>query len=85
MSAHAPSANSAPYKLLGIYGQPVETTIDFVLPSRRTETIRYGDKWFSSLRTGFYSFTVLQKYRNTVLQSHRGGGGYLARINRAHP
>ncbi len=51
MSAHAPSANSAPYKLLGVYGQPVETTIDFVLPNRRTETIRCGDKWFSSLTT----------------------------------
>lgn len=51
MSAHAPSANSVPYKLLGVYGQPVETTIDFVLPNRRTETIRCGDKWFSSLTT----------------------------------
>src|SRR5215472_17518673 len=47
MSAHAPSGNSAPYKLLGVYGQPVETTIDFMLPNRRTETIRCGDKWFS--------------------------------------
>lgn len=51
MTAHAPSANSAPYKLLGVYGQPVETTIDFVLPNRRYETIRCGDKWFSSLTT----------------------------------
>jgi nitrite reductase/ring-hydroxylating ferredoxin subunit len=51
MSAHAPSGNSAPYKLLGVYGQPVETTIDFMLPNRRTETIRCGDKWFSSLTT----------------------------------
>ena len=51
MSAHAPSANSAPYKLLGVYGQPVETTIDFVLPNRRTEIIRCGEKWFSSLTT----------------------------------
>ena len=51
MSSHAPSANSAPYKLLGVYGQPVETTIDFVLPNRRTEIIRCGDKWFSSLTT----------------------------------
>ncbi len=51
MSAHAPSANSAPYKLLGVYGQPVETTIDFTLPNRRTEIIRAGDKWFSSLTT----------------------------------
>ena len=51
MAAHAPSANSAPYKLLGVYGQTVETTIDFVLPNRRTEIIRAGDKWFSSLTT----------------------------------
>jgi hypothetical protein len=51
MSAHAPSGNSAPYKLLGVYGHPIETTIDFVLPNRRTETIRCGDKWFSSLTT----------------------------------
>ena len=51
MSAHAPSANSAPYKLLGVYGQPITTTIDFVLPNRRYETIRCGDKWFASLTT----------------------------------
>jgi phenylpropionate dioxygenase-like ring-hydroxylating dioxygenase large terminal subunit len=51
MSAHAPSSNSAPYKLLG---KPV-TTIDFVLPNRRYETIvadRNGKRrWFSSLTT----------------------------------
>lgn len=51
MSAHAPSGNSAPYKLLGVYGKPITTTIDFVLPNRRYETIRCGDKWFSSLTT----------------------------------
>jgi phenylpropionate dioxygenase-like ring-hydroxylating dioxygenase large terminal subunit len=51
MSAHAPSGNSAPYKLLGVYGEPVETTIDFVLPNRRWETIRCGAKWFTSLTT----------------------------------
>ncbi len=51
MAAHAPSGNSAPYKLLGVYGQPVETTIDFVLPNRRWETIRCGPKWFTSLTT----------------------------------
>jgi phenylpropionate dioxygenase-like ring-hydroxylating dioxygenase large terminal subunit len=51
MSAHAPSGNSAPYKLLGVYGAPIETTIDFVLPNRRTEIIRAGEKWFSSLTT----------------------------------
>jgi phenylpropionate dioxygenase-like ring-hydroxylating dioxygenase large terminal subunit len=51
MSAHAPSGNSAPYKLLGVYGEPVQTTIDFVLPNRRWETIRCGNKWFTSLTT----------------------------------
>ena len=55
MSAHAPSANSAPYKLLGVYGEEITTTIDFVLPGRRYETIRAGAgekaKWFSSLTT----------------------------------
>jgi nitrite reductase/ring-hydroxylating ferredoxin subunit len=51
MSAHAPSGNSAPYKLLGVYGDPIETTIDFQLPNRRTEIIRCGPKWFSSLTT----------------------------------
>jgi phenylpropionate dioxygenase-like ring-hydroxylating dioxygenase large terminal subunit len=51
MSAHAPSGNSAPYKLLGVYGEPITTTIDFVLPNRRFETIRCGPKWFASLTT----------------------------------
>jgi phenylpropionate dioxygenase-like ring-hydroxylating dioxygenase large terminal subunit len=51
MSAHTPSANSAPYKLLGVYGEPIETTIDFVLPNRRCETLRCGKKWFASLTT----------------------------------
>ena len=52
MSAHTPSSNSAPYKVLG---KPV-TTIDFVLPNRRYETIRAvtaggKERWFSSLTT----------------------------------
>ena len=51
MVAHAPSGNSAPYKLLGVYGEPILTTIDFVLPNRRYETIRCGTKWFASLTT----------------------------------
>lgn len=51
MSAHTPSGNSAPYKLLGVYGEPITTTIDFVLPNRRYETIRCGPKWFASLTT----------------------------------
>ena len=51
MAAHAPSGNSAPYKLLGVYGEPITTTIDFQLPNRRFETIRCGPKWFSSITT----------------------------------
>jgi phenylpropionate dioxygenase-like ring-hydroxylating dioxygenase large terminal subunit len=51
MSSHAPSSNSAPYKLLGLAGEGVATTIDFVLPNRRFETIRAGRKWFTSLTT----------------------------------
>jgi phenylpropionate dioxygenase-like ring-hydroxylating dioxygenase large terminal subunit len=50
MAAHAPSRNSLPYRLLGAHG-PVTTTIDFVLPNRRYETIRSGERWFSSLTT----------------------------------
>ncbi len=53
MSAHTPSSNSAPYKLLRLYakGDSVATTIDFVLPNLRLETIRVGKYWFSSLTT----------------------------------
>jgi phenylpropionate dioxygenase-like ring-hydroxylating dioxygenase large terminal subunit len=47
MKPHAPSANSAAYKLLGVYGQPVTTTIDFELPAMRTEMIRLGKYWFT--------------------------------------
>jgi phenylpropionate dioxygenase-like ring-hydroxylating dioxygenase large terminal subunit len=51
MSAHQPSANSAPYKLLRVYGEPITTTIDFVLPNMRFEQIRCGKWWFSSRAT----------------------------------
>ncbi len=51
MRAHAPSPNSAPYKLLRVYGQPITTTIDFVLPNMRFEQIRCGPYWFSSRAT----------------------------------
>jgi phenylpropionate dioxygenase-like ring-hydroxylating dioxygenase large terminal subunit len=53
MSAHTPSSNSAPYKLLRLYAnaEAITTTIDFVLPNRRLETIRAGKYWFSSLTT----------------------------------
>jgi phenylpropionate dioxygenase-like ring-hydroxylating dioxygenase large terminal subunit len=53
MSAHTPSSNSAPYKLLRMYADAdsITTTIDFVLPNMRVETIRAGKYWFSSLTT----------------------------------
>jgi phenylpropionate dioxygenase-like ring-hydroxylating dioxygenase large terminal subunit len=55
MSAHTPSSNSAPYKLMKLLGakggEKVETTIDFVLPNMRFEVVRSGDAWFSTLTT----------------------------------
>jgi phenylpropionate dioxygenase-like ring-hydroxylating dioxygenase large terminal subunit len=53
MSAHTPSSNSAPYKLLKLYADAdsINTTIDFTLPNMRSETIRAGKYWFSSLTT----------------------------------
>ena len=52
MSTHSPSTNSAPYQLLKkITGAAVTTTIDFILPNMRTEEIRSGKLWFSSLTT----------------------------------
>ncbi|HTV58963.1 MAG TPA: Rieske 2Fe-2S domain-containing protein [Verrucomicrobiae bacterium] len=52
MSPHAPSANSAPYKLLKfLTGEPATTTIDFVLPNVRFEQIRAGKYWLSSRTT----------------------------------
>jgi phenylpropionate dioxygenase-like ring-hydroxylating dioxygenase large terminal subunit len=51
MIAHAPSRNSGPYKLLGLSGAPISTTIDFVLPNLRLEFIQAGAYWFSSRAT----------------------------------
>jgi hypothetical protein len=52
MSPHAPSANSAPYKILKlITGEPATTMIDFVLPNQRFEVIRAGRYWLSSRTT----------------------------------
>src|SRR5277367_6809967 len=52
MSSHAPSSNSAPYKLLKlITGEPATTTIDFVLPNQRFEVIRAGRYWLTSRTT----------------------------------
>jgi phenylpropionate dioxygenase-like ring-hydroxylating dioxygenase large terminal subunit len=49
--AHSPSANSAAYRLLGVYGKPITTTIEFVLPNMRFEQIHCGSYWFSSRAT----------------------------------
>src|SRR5262249_42284644 len=46
--AHAPSSNSAPYKLLRVYGEPITSTIEFTLPSTRVEMVRCGRYWFTS-------------------------------------
>ena len=53
MSAHTPSSNSAPYKILRFYAKAdsITTTIDFVLPNLRTEIDRSGKLWFSSRAT----------------------------------
>jgi phenylpropionate dioxygenase-like ring-hydroxylating dioxygenase large terminal subunit len=51
MSAHAPSANSGPYKLLRYYGESVTTQIDFVLPNTRTELVQCGKKFFANRTT----------------------------------
>jgi phenylpropionate dioxygenase-like ring-hydroxylating dioxygenase large terminal subunit len=53
MSAHTPSSNSAPYKLLKLYADAdsITTSIDFTLPNLRWEIIRAGKYWFSSLTT----------------------------------
>lgn len=52
MSPHAPSANSAPYKILKLLtGEPGTTTIDFVLPNQRFELVRAGRYWLSSRTT----------------------------------
>src|SRR5260370_22411328 len=52
MSPHSRSTNSGPYQLLKkITGEPVTTTIDFVLPNIRTEEDRSGKLWFSSRAT----------------------------------
>jgi phenylpropionate dioxygenase-like ring-hydroxylating dioxygenase large terminal subunit len=52
MSKHSPSSNSLPYQLLKrMTGEPVTTTIDFVLPNQRLEEIHSGKLWFSSRAT----------------------------------
>ena len=52
MSKHSPSTNSLPYQWLKkVTGEPVSTTIDFVLPNMRFEEIHSGKFWFSSRAT----------------------------------
>ncbi len=52
MSPHSPSSNSLPYQLLKkMTGEPVTTTIDFILPNVRLEEIHSGKLWFSSRAT----------------------------------
>ena len=52
MSKHSPSTNSLPYQWLKkMTGEPVTTTIDFVLPNMRFEEIHSGKYWFSSRAT----------------------------------
>jgi phenylpropionate dioxygenase-like ring-hydroxylating dioxygenase large terminal subunit len=52
MSPHSPSSNSLPYQILKKRtGEPVTTTIDFILPNRRLEEIHSGKLWFSSQTT----------------------------------
>jgi phenylpropionate dioxygenase-like ring-hydroxylating dioxygenase large terminal subunit len=52
MSPHSPSSNSLPYQLLEKRtGEPVTTTIDFILPNMRLEEIHSGKLWFSSRAT----------------------------------
>lgn len=51
MKAHTPSRNSGPYKLLGLSGVAITTTIDFVLPNLRHEFVQAGDRWVSTRAT----------------------------------
>lgn len=46
--AERSAAHRGPYKLLGMLGRTVTTTIEFVLPNVRFEHIRSGPYWFSS-------------------------------------
>jgi phenylpropionate dioxygenase-like ring-hydroxylating dioxygenase large terminal subunit len=72
MSAHAPSSNSAPYKLLRLYADAdsITTTIDFVLPNLRSEIIRAGKYWFGPELLKFVFAKFVEQDRRTMeLQS----------------
>src|SRR5207302_4246751 len=51
MSAHTPSSNSAPYKLVQLYADPasITTTIDLMLPHLRQQPLRPPTYCSSSL------------------------------------
>ena len=51
MTAHTPSRNSGPYKLLNAYGKQLTTTIDFILPNLRHELVQCGSYWVSTRAT----------------------------------
>ena len=51
MTAHTPSRNSGPYKLLNAYGKQLTTTIDFILPNLRHELVQCGPYWVSTRAT----------------------------------
>ncbi|GGE32282.1 (2Fe-2S) ferredoxin [Marinicauda pacifica] len=61
MLSHAPSSNSAAYKILG--GQPV-TEIKFLLPGIRTEHIQVGKRFVTSLTM----VTPIEESRTQVIQ-----------------
>lgn len=49
MAAHQPSKNSGPFHLLQrLYGSPLTTTIDFVLPNQRVELMQCGTFWVAN-------------------------------------
>jgi hypothetical protein len=49
MTAHRPAKNSGPFHWLErVYGGPLTTTIDFVLPNQRVELMQCGKAWVAN-------------------------------------
>jgi phenylpropionate dioxygenase-like ring-hydroxylating dioxygenase large terminal subunit len=49
MTAHRPAKNSGPFHWLErIYGGPLTTTIDFLLPNQRVELMQCGKAWLAN-------------------------------------
>lgn len=49
MTAHRPAKNSGPFHWLErVYGGPLTTTIDFVLPNQRIELMQCGNAWLAN-------------------------------------